>query len=86
MTLKRILVTLKSMISDKLALTGALIMNVAPCTFKNMILCFKPMILMHCKLLHEWYGYHHTTFITVDKITHFFTRSAFEIERGHFCF
>ena len=35
MTLKRILVTLKSMISDKLALTGALIMNVAPCTVKK---------------------------------------------------
>ena len=32
MTLKIILVTLKSINSDKLALTGALIMNVAPCT------------------------------------------------------
>ena len=60
MTLKSTLVTLKFTISEKLALTGALIMNVAPCTFKNMILCFKPMILLHCKLLHEWYGYLHT--------------------------
>ena len=33
MTLKIILVTLKSINSDKLALTGALIMNVAPCKF-----------------------------------------------------
>ena len=55
MTLKRILVTLKSIISDKLALTGALIMNVAPCSdLLSKTPLFRMVVLTLKVMLHPW--------------------------------